>query len=83
MGAIQYNVTIFITFKIPNVGAMHGYVACSWHCKHLSSLFFIILTIDGGVMAAVSCCTALSFSSSNIASLSVCSPFSYMWVAKL
>ena len=36
-----------------------------------------MLTIDGGVMVAVSCCTALSFS------LSVCGPFSYMWMARL
>ena len=56
---------------------------CSWHWKHLSSSFLIMLTVDGGVIVAVSCCTVLSFSTSDIASLSICSPFSYMQVAKL
>ena len=42
-----------------------------------------MLTLVGGVMVAVSCCTVLSFSTSNIASLSICSPFSYMWMAKM
>ena len=42
-----------------------------------------MLTVDGGMMVAVSCCTALSFSTSDIASLNICGPFSYMWVAKL
>ena len=56
---------------------------CSWHWKHLSSLFVIMLTIDGGVMVAVSGCTALSFSTSDMASLSICGPFSYMQVDKL
>ena len=54
---------------------------CSWHWKHLSSFFVIMLTIDGGVMVTVNCFTALSFSILDIASLRVCSPFSYMWVA--
>ena len=50
-----------------------------------TSIFIIdiMLTIDGGMMVAVSCCTALSFSTLDIVSLSVCSPFSYMQVAKL
>ena len=56
---------------------------CSWHWKHLSLWFDIMLTIDGGVMVAVSCCTALSFSTLDMLSLRACSPFSYMWVAKL
>ena len=56
---------------------------CSWHWKHLSSLFDITLTVDGGVMVAVNCHTALSFSTSDMALLRVCGPFSYMWVAKL
>ena len=56
---------------------------CSWHWKHLSSLFDIMWTLDGGVMVAISCCTALSFSTSDIVLLSICSPLSYMWVAKL
>ena len=55
---------------------------CSWHWKHLSLSFVIMLTVDGGVMVAVSC-TALSFSTSDIALLSICCPFSYMQVAKL
>ena len=42
-----------------------------------------MLTIDVGVMVAVSCCTALSFSTSDIASLRVCGPFSYMQVIRL
>ena len=42
-----------------------------------------MLTIDGGVMVAVSCCTTLSFLTSDIALLSICGPFSYMWVARL
>ena len=42
-----------------------------------------MLTIDGGVMVAVSCCTALSFSTLDIALLSICGSFSYMWVARL
>ena len=55
---------------------------CSWHWKQRSSLFDIMLTIDVGVMVAVSC-TALSFSTSDIALLSVCGAFSYIKVAKL
>ena len=55
----------------------------SWHWKHLSSSFIIMLTIDAGVTVVVSCCTALSFSTSDIASLSISDPFSYMWVSKL
>ena len=42
-----------------------------------------MLTVDGGVIMAVSCCTALSFSTLDIVLLSVCGPFSYMWVARL
>ena len=42
-----------------------------------------MLTIDGGVMVAVSYCTALNFTTSGIALLSICGPFSYMWVARL
>ena len=56
---------------------------CSWHWKHWSSSFHIMLTIDGGVMVAVSCCTALSFSTSDITLLSICDPFLYMWMARL
>ena len=56
---------------------------CSWHWKHLSSSFVIMLIIDSGVMVAVSCCTALCVSTSDMASLSICSPFLYMWAAKL
>ena len=42
-----------------------------------------MLTVDGGVIMAVSCCTALNFLNSDIALLSVCGPFSYMQVARL
>ena len=56
---------------------------CCWHWKHLSLLFDIMLTIGGGVMVAVNCCLALSFLTSDIALLRVCSPSSYMWVVKL
>ena len=42
-----------------------------------------MLTIDGGVMVAVSCCTALSFLTSDIVLLCICGPFSYMQVARL
>ena len=56
---------------------------CSWHWKHLSSSFDIMLTVDDGVKVAVSCCTALSFSTLDIALLSICGPFSYMQVARL
>ena len=42
-----------------------------------------MLTIDGGMMVVVSCCTALSFSTLDIALLSICGPFSYMQVARL
>ena len=51
---------------------------CSWHWKQWSLLFDIMLTIDGGVMVAVSCCTALSFLTSDITSLSICGP--RLWV---
>ena len=56
---------------------------CSWHWKQQSSLFDIMLTVDGGVIMAVSCYTAFSFWTSDITSLSICGPFSYMQVAKL
>ena len=42
-----------------------------------------MLTVDGGVMVAVSCCTASSFLTLDIASWSVCGSFSYVWVARL
>ena len=42
-----------------------------------------MLTIDVGPMVAVSCCTTLSISTSDITLLSVCGPFSYMQVARL
>ena len=56
---------------------------CSWHRKQCSSSFGITLTIDDGVIVAVSCCTALRFSTSDIALLSISGPFSYMQVAIL
>ena len=56
---------------------------CSWHWKQQSSSFDIMLTVDGGVAVAVSCCTAFSFLTSDIALVSVCGPFLYMWVARL
>ena len=55
---------------------------CSWQWKQWSSSFDIMLTIDGGVIVVVSYCTVLSFSILDIVSLSICSPFSYMWVAR-
>ena len=42
-----------------------------------------MLTIDGGVMVAVSCCTALDFLPLDITSLRICGPFSYMLAARL
>ena len=82
MWAIHYDVTILITFKTPNVRAIPCYVAMflALETSPLSSSFDVMLTIDGGVMVAVSCCTTLSFSTLDIALLRVCSPFSYMWV---
>ena len=56
---------------------------CSWHWKQCSSSFDIMLTIDGWVMVAVSCCTALSFLTSEIVLLSICGPLSYMCMARL
>ena len=56
---------------------------CPWHWKQWYSSFDIMLTVDCGIIMAVSCCTALSFSTSDIASLSICGPFSQMWVARL
>ena len=79
MQAIHYNVTIFITFKAPNVRGMPDYVAMLLALE-TSSSFIIMLIIEGGVIVAVSCCTMLSFSTSDMASLSVCSPFSYIYV---
>ena len=38
-----------------------------------------MLTVYGGVIMAVSCCTGLSFLTLDI----VCGPFSYIWVARL
>ena len=83
MWTIHYNVTVFITFETPNVGAIPGYLAMFLALE--TSIFFIChhADVDGGVTVAVSCCTALSFSTSDMASLSICGPFSYMWVAKL
>ena len=39
--------------------------------------------MEGGIIVAVSCCKALSFYTSEIVSVSVCGPFSKMWLAKL
>ena len=41
-----------------------------------------MLTIDGEVMVAVSCCAALSCSASDMALLSIHGPFSYMQVTR-
>ena len=70
MWAIHYNVTILITFKTPNVGAISCY------------LFDTMLTIDGGVMVAVSC-TAFSFFTLDIALLTFVVPSHNMQVARL
>ena len=42
-----------------------------------------MLSVDGGVMVAVSYCMALNFLTSDIALLSICGPFLYMWMARL
>ena len=42
-----------------------------------------MLTVNGGVIVAVSCCMILSFSTLDIALLNICGPFSYMQVARL
>ena len=83
MWAIHYNVTILIMVKNLMLGQFLAMWPCSWCWKQWSSSYDIMLTINGGVMVAVSCCTTLSFSTSDIVSMSVCGPFSYMWVAKL
>ena len=80
---IHYNVSILITFENLVLGQFLAICPCSWHWKQGSSVFDIMLTVNGGVIVAVSCCTALSFSTLDITSLSVCGPFSYMWVARL
>ena len=49
----------------------------------LSSSFDIPLTVDGRVMVAVRCCTALNFSTSDIVLLRIYGPFSYLQVAML
>ena len=48
---------------------------CSWHWKQWTSSFDIMLTVEGGIIMAVSCCTALSFSTSEITSVSICGSF--------
>ena len=58
MCAIHYNVTILITFKTPNVGTISCYVTMF---LALETSFVIMLAVDGRVMVAVNCCTALSF----------------------
>ena len=52
----------------------------------LETVIFFIgehVDMDGEIIVAVSCCTALSFSTLEMESVSVCSPFSWMWVARL
>ena len=44
MWAIHYNVTVFITFKTPNVGAMPGYVAMFLALE--TSIVFICHYVD-------------------------------------
>ena len=41
------------------------------------------LTVENGGNVAVSCCVAWSFSTSDIASVRVCGPFSYICAAKV
>ena len=43
----------------------------SWHWKHWSSSHDIMLTIEDGMIVMVSCCAALSFSASVMASVNV------------
>ena len=65
------------------LGTMPCYVTMFLALETSIFIVFITLTVDGGVMVAVSCCTTLSFSTLDIESLRVCGPFTYMWVAKL
>ena len=77
MWTIHDNVAILITFKTPNVGATSCYVSLFLTLETAwSSSLYIMLNVDGGIIMVVSCCTALSFSTSDIAWLSVCGPFS-------
>ena len=83
MWAVHYDVTVLITFKTPNVGTMSCYVIMFLALETSILVICHHVDQDGGVLVVVSCCTAFSFSTSDIASLRVCGPFSYMQVVKL
>ena len=48
----------------------------SWHWKQQSSSLDIMFTVEDGTNVVASCCVAWSFSTSYIASVSICGPFS-------
>ena len=81
--AIYYYVAILITLEASNTGTMSAIWPNSWHWKQQSSSWDMTFTVEDGVNVAVSCCVAWSFSTSDIASVRVCGPFSCICTAKV
>ena len=80
---IHDNVTIFTALIASNIWGISCYMSLFLALETVISLCDITSTVEGGMIIAVTCCTALSLSTSEIASVSICGPFSQMWVAKL
>ena len=76
MWTIHDNVTIFVALIAPNMRASSCYMSLFLVLE--SVIFFMRHHIDceGGMIIAVNCCAALSFSTSEMASVSVWGPFS-------
>ena len=80
--AVHDYMSILFAFMASMWGQCHAMCPGSWHWRHQSSSFDIMLTIEDGKMVAVSC-AALSFYTSVMASFSVCGSFSLILAAKL
>ena len=79
---VHDNVTIFSALILPNVRAMSCHM--SWFLTLQAAIpFDITLTVEGGMIIAVSCCTEFGFFTSKMASVSVWGPFLLIHVAKL
>ena len=75
--------SVFFAFMASDMRAVSCDVSWFLALKTSTSSFDIMLTIEDGRMVAVSCCAALSFSTSVMASFSVCRSFSLIRAAKL
>ena len=76
MGTIHDNVTIFVTLIASNMRATLCYMSLSVTLETVILFMRHHIDLEGGIIVALSYCTAFSFSTSEMESVSICSPFS-------